>query len=113
MEVLIGIVVVVGIAWLFMSGTFKPSIKDTATLREHELESAFIELKKKILVTTRTNRTRPISGFTTDRPTSKAKSLNATSTSSSMSKRNRCRSGNCSTIANAAMLRECGKPTTT
>lgn len=51
MELLIGIVVVVGVAWLFMSGTFKTLIKDTATLREHELEDVFIELKKKILVT--------------------------------------------------------------
>ena len=51
MEFLIGVIVVVGVAWLFMSGTFKTSIKDTATLREHELEDVFIDLKKRILVT--------------------------------------------------------------
>ena len=51
MELLSVIVLVVAAAWFFLSGHYKTSVKDPATLRDAELEDAFIELKKKILVT--------------------------------------------------------------
>ena len=38
-------------AWFFLSGTYKTSVKDPRTLSETELEDVFIELKKRILVT--------------------------------------------------------------
>lgn len=38
-------------AWFFLSGSYKTSFRDPETLRDSELEDAFIELKKKILVT--------------------------------------------------------------
>jgi len=42
---------IVAAAWFFLSGSYKTSFKDPETLRDSELEDAFIELKKKILVT--------------------------------------------------------------
>jgi len=51
METLI-ILALIGIAiWFFTFGSYKTSLKDPASLNETELEDAFIELKKKILVT--------------------------------------------------------------
>lgn len=51
MEALIVVAIVVAAAWFFLSGTYRTSFKDPETLRETELEDTFIELKKKILVT--------------------------------------------------------------
>lgn len=51
METLIIIALIGAAAWFFLSGTYKTSVKDPETLSDTELEDAFIELKKKILVT--------------------------------------------------------------
>jgi hypothetical protein len=50
-ETIIIIVLIATAVWFFLSGTFNTNFKDTETLRDIELENAFIELKKKILIT--------------------------------------------------------------
>ena len=39
------------VAWFFLSGTYSTSVKDPETLRDSEIEDAYIELKRKILAT--------------------------------------------------------------
>jgi len=51
MEMLIIIALIISAVWFFTFGSYKTSIKNPAALTEPELEDAFIELKKKILVT--------------------------------------------------------------
>ncbi|NNM69543.1 MAG: hypothetical protein HKM00_06210 [Gallionella sp.] len=51
MEMLIIIALIISAVWFFTFGSYKTSIKDPASLTEPELENAFIELKKKILIT--------------------------------------------------------------
>ena len=51
METLLVVALIGIVAWFFLSGTYKTNVKDPETLRETELEDVFVELKKKILVT--------------------------------------------------------------
>ena len=51
MEAFLIIAIVGAAAWFFMSGTYKTSVQNPETMREVELEDSFIELKKRILVT--------------------------------------------------------------
>ncbi len=51
METLLIVAIAVGIAWFFLSGTYSTKVKDPADMRGAELEDVFIDLKKKILVT--------------------------------------------------------------
>lgn len=51
MTTLLAFAILGTVAWFIFAGAYKTSFKDPATLRESELEDAFIELKKKILVT--------------------------------------------------------------
>ena len=51
MGTLFVIAILGAVAWFFVSGAYKTSVKDPETLRGVELEDAFVELKKKILVT--------------------------------------------------------------
>ena len=51
MEAFIVIAILGAVAWFFLSGTFKTSVQSPETMRGHELEDSFIELKKRILVT--------------------------------------------------------------
>lgn len=50
MGTIVVVALIGAVAWLFLSGTYKTSFKEPETLRDTELEDAFIELKKKILV---------------------------------------------------------------
>src|SRR3990172_7263920 len=51
METLIIFALIGAAVWFFLTGIYKTNVKDPETLRDTELEDAFIELKKKILVT--------------------------------------------------------------
>ena len=51
MEMLLIGIVIAGLAWLFLSGTYKKLVKNPADIREEDLEDLYIDLKKKILAT--------------------------------------------------------------
>ena len=51
MQILFIIAVIGVIAWFFPSGTYTTKVKDAESLTDDELEDAYIEIKKQILVT--------------------------------------------------------------
>lgn len=52
MEILFIVAGVAGLAWFFLSGTHKHLFKATTDIRDEDLEDVYIDLKKKILITT-------------------------------------------------------------